>query len=161
MDTREMCESVGCAVESSAELVLLRFLNCVFLVDDEDDASPNPQEVSYGDGRVQSAGYAVLAKCGIAPSNSSNTGDQWPFNGNLIPGTHPQDGVCTTGPLSGPMNSDPLVLACCQAHDNCYAQHQCNASSWIPVMTGSCTVCNLKAVACIKQAVLPVVPPIP
>ena len=62
-----MYESVGCAVESSAVLVLLRFLDCVFLVDDEDDASPNPQEVAYGDGRVQPAGHAVLAKCGYCP----------------------------------------------------------------------------------------------
>ena len=96
-----------------------------------------------------------------APSNGSNISDQWTFNGNLFPGTHPQDGVFTTGPLSGPMNSNPLVLACCQAHDNCYAQHQSNASSWVPVNIGSCTVCNITVVACIKWAVLPVMPPIP
>ena len=96
-----------------------------------------------------------------APSNNHDTPDQWPFNGKLIPGTHPQDGVCTTGPFSNAMNSDPLVLACCQAHDKCYAQHQCNATSWVPILTASCTLCNIKAVACITQAVLPVGPLFP
>jgi RHS repeat-associated protein len=93
-----------------------------------------------------------------ALSNGSNKSDQWPLNGNLLPGTHPQDGVCTTGPLSGPMNSDPLILSCCQAHDNCYAAHGCNATSWIPnpLPWGACNTCNLKAAACIMSALAPI-----
>ncbi len=118
----------------------------------DSDSSSNSSPTTVSSGGV---GRTTVSSGGVGPS------DQWPFNGNLIPGTYPQDGVCTTGPLSGPMNSNPLVLACCQAHDKCYAQHQCNASSWLPVNPGSCTVCNIKAVACIKQAVLPVVPLIP
>ena len=95
---------------------------------------------------------------GSAPNNGNNKSDQWPVNGNLIPGTYPQDGVCTTGPLSGPMNSDPLILSCCQAHDNCYAAHGCNATSWIPnpLPWGACNTCNLKAAICIKNALPPI-----
>ena len=39
--------------------------------------------------------------------------------------------------------------------------HQRNATSWIPILPGACTLCNIKVVACIKQAVLPVVPIFP
>ena len=94
-----------------------------------------------------------------APNNGTNKSDQWPLNGNLLPLTpQRQDNVCTTGPLSGPMNSDPLILSCCQAHDNCYAAHGCNATSWIPnpLPWGACNTCNLKAAACIKNALPPI-----
>ena len=95
----------------------------------------------------------------VAPNNGSNKSDQWPVNGNLLPLTpQRQDNVCTTGPLSGPMNSDPLILSCCQAHDNCYAAHGCNATSWIPnpLPWGACNTCNLKAAICIKNALPPI-----
>ncbi len=36
--------------------------------------------------------------------------DHWPFNGNLLPLTpQRQDNECSTGPLRGPMNSNPLI----------------------------------------------------
>jgi RHS repeat-associated protein len=93
-----------------------------------------------------------------APSNTSNessVADHWPLNGNLLPLTpRGQDGVCTTGRLSNAMNSDPAVLSCCKAHDNCYAAHGCNATSWIPspLSGGSCTMCNITAASCISGA---------
>jgi len=78
----------------------------------------------------------------------------WPFNGNLWPGFTPQDGVCTTGPLSNRMNSNPAVLACCQAHDACYTNYNCNVSSFIPGgPAGPCKyVCNANVMACIATA---------
>ena len=93
---------------------------------------------------------------GTAPSKGSFL-DRWPFNGNLVPlPPAGQDGVCTTGPAAKAMNSDPAILSCCKAHDNCYDAHQCNATSWVPAplnpISGSCTMCNLKAAACISGA---------
>jgi RHS repeat-associated protein len=96
---------------------------------------------------------------GNAPNNGSNKSDQWPFNGNLLPiPPQRQDDRCTTGPLSGPMNSDPLIKSCCQAHDNCYAAHGCNATSWSPdpLPWGACNTCNLKAALCITNALPPI-----
>jgi hypothetical protein len=80
-----------------------------------------------------------------------------PANGNRIPGFTPQDGVCTTGLLSGPMNRNPKILACCQAHDACYTQYQCNASSFDPRgPSGPCkSICNANVEACIIKAVNP------
>jgi RHS repeat-associated protein len=97
---------------------------------------------------------------GGAPNNSPKNGSfpwGWPINGNMLPlkpGT--QDNKCTTGPLEGPMDQNPAVLSCCQAHDNCYAANQCNATSWIPnpLPWGACNVCNAKVAACITGAVL-------
>ena len=82
-----------------------------------------------------------------------------PANGNLRPGFTPQDGVCSTGPLSGPMNAIPSVLACCQVHDACYTQYQCNASSFDPRgPSGPCkSVCNSNVEACVTNALVPVV----
>ncbi len=89
----------------------------------------------------------------------SSVWNRWPFNGGMFPITpQPQDGVCTTGPLSGPMNSNPAVLSCCRAHDACYAAHGCNATSWIPFpinpnpIGGACSVCNARAAACITKS---------
>jgi RHS repeat-associated protein len=79
----------------------------------------------------------------------------YPFNGNVLPlKSQPQDGVCTTGPLAGSMNSVPSILACCQAHDACYAKYGCNASSFLPGgFPGPCqTVCNATVEACIFMA---------
>lgn len=100
------------------------------------------------------------AGAATATNNSPKNGSfpwGWPFNGNMLPlkpGT--QDNKCTTGPLEGSMDRNPAVLSCCQAHDNCYAANQCNATSWIPnpLPWGACNVCNAKAAACITGAVL-------
>jgi hypothetical protein len=83
----------------------------------------------------------------------------YPFNGNVLPlKSQPQDGVCTTGPLANSMNSNPLILSCCKAHDACYTQNKCNASSFLPVgPPGACSICNAKVAACIVNAL----PPIP
>ena len=79
---------------------------------------------------------------------------QAPYNGNVWSGFTPQDGVCSTGPLAGSMNSNPAILACCQAHDACYTKYSCNASSWLPFgIPGACsTTCNATAVGCIANA---------
>lgn len=78
----------------------------------------------------------------------------WPINGTLWPGFTPQDGVCSTGPFAAKMNSNPAILACCQAHDACYTQFHCNASSWLPgPVDGPCkTMCNATVVKCISKA---------
>jgi RHS repeat-associated protein len=79
---------------------------------------------------------------------------EWPLNGNDWPGFTKQDGVCSTGPLAPKMNSNPAILACCQAHDSCYTKYRCNASSWLPgPFPGACSsVCNATAVGCIVNA---------
>jgi RHS repeat-associated protein len=79
---------------------------------------------------------------------------EWPLNGNDWPGFTPQDGVCSTGPFASTMNSNPAILACCQAHDNCYTKYHCNASSWLPGgLPGACrSVCNATVVGCIVNA---------
>ena len=91
----------------------------------------------------------------VNPNQQTSPFDSWPFNGNTIPLTpQKQDGVCSTGWFSGPMNSNPLVLACCQTHDKCYAVHGCNATSFIPnsLPWGTCNTCNAEVVACITSA---------
>ena len=108
---------------------------------------------------ISQAGFLGQQGASGAPNKGSKTSDQWPFNGNLLPLTpQRQDNVCTTWRLSGPMNSDPLILSCCQAHDNCYAAHGCNATSWIPnpLPWGACNTCNLKAAICIMNALPPI-----
>jgi RHS repeat-associated protein len=55
------------------------------------------------------------------PNNDSIL-KHWPLNGNLWPGYTKQDGVCTTGPLADPMNSNPGIKACCATHDACYTK---------------------------------------
>jgi RHS repeat-associated protein len=79
---------------------------------------------------------------------------QWPFNGDIWPGFTRQDGVCSTGPLANSMNSNPAILSCCQAHDACYTQYHCNATSFIPGgFPGPCkSVCNAGVVKCIAGA---------
>ncbi len=104
-------------------------------------------------------GYGSQGGGNAAPSNSPKKGSfpwGWPLNGNMLPlKPGDQDNKCTTGPLEGPMDANPAVLGCCQAHDNCYAAHGCNMTSWIPndLPWGECNVCNAKAAACITGAV--------
>ncbi len=119
-----------------------------------DDSDPTGT-ISFLNG-VQAV-WGGLAYPFRAPSKTPSFLDRWPFNGNMIPmKPGKQDNACTTGPLSGPMNANPAVLSCCQAHDNCYAANGCNATSWIPndLPWGVCNVCNAKAAACITGAVL-------
>jgi RHS repeat-associated protein len=75
-------------------------------------------------------------------------------NGNTLPGFSRQDGVCTTGPFAASMNSDPYILMCCQAHDNCYTKFRCNATSFLPggFVGGACKACNRAVAACIVGA---------
>ncbi len=80
----------------------------------------------------------------------------YPLNGNILPYTRPQDGVCTTGPFAPSMNGNPAILKCCQAHDNCYEKNSCNVTSWSPVggfAFGKCKACNATVVGCIGGAV--------
>lgn len=41
------------------------------------------------------------------------------------------------------------VTACCDAHDNCWAQNDCNGWSWIGIGSLSCIGCNIRVVGCI------------
>ncbi len=80
---------------------------------------------------------------------------EWPLNGNDWPGSGFQDQVCSTGPFAPKMNSNPAILKCCQAHDNCYTTYRCNYSSWLPgnPINGACrSVCNATVVGCIINA---------
>jgi hypothetical protein len=93
------------------------------------------------------------------PDGPEGPNMDWPGNGSLTPNYGPQDGVCTTGRYFGPkMNSNPAILKCCQAHDNCYTQNHCNYSSWVPLpggpfSGGACrSVCNAAVVGCIIDA---------
>jgi hypothetical protein len=74
----------------------------------------------------------------------TNPFKEWPFNGDLVPFTKPQDGVCSAGPVIGPlMDANPGMLSACQWHDNQYDAYKCNATSWIPLLPGPCTVFNI------------------
>jgi RHS repeat-associated protein len=78
----------------------------------------------------------------------------WPQpNGNLWPGTDPgvQDQRCTLGWPLGPLaDSRPCFRRCCQGHDQCYADNQCNFSSWLVWLpVGPCNWCNVRTMNCI------------
>jgi RHS repeat-associated protein len=95
---------------------------------------------------------------GTTPSSLPNTLPlsalaSWPLNGNFWPGFTKQDGLCTTGPFANSMNSNPAILSCCEAHDACYKQFQCNASSFVGGLPGPCDlICNANVEACIANA---------
>ncbi len=86
--------------------------------------------------------------------NNTSPSSEWPLNGNDWPGSGLQDQVCSTGPFASKMNSNPAILKCCQAHDNCYTKYQCNYSSWLPGgLPGACrSECNATVVGCIGNA---------
>jgi RHS repeat-associated protein len=125
-----------------------------------------PSAIGILQGQVQAKMGCTQGNCngstsgGNAPSKTSPL-NQWPLNGNMLPLTpQPQDQKCSV-PLVGPtMDSNPAVKSCCQAHDDCYAAHGCNLTSWEPFLfplmnltiPGSCTLCNAKAAACIGAA---------
>jgi len=79
------------------------------------------------------------------PGVPNNLGDMVSKpNGNLWNGTEPQDGVCTLPGQWGVL-ADTCVIERCQRHDQCYADNECNLSSWIPNILGgdkSCNKCN-------------------
>jgi hypothetical protein len=78
----------------------------------------------------------------------------WP-NGNLRPGVYRQDGECTLpGRVAGPLNKNKRTKKCCQEHDECYAKHGCNASSWGRTLLGlpsACYMCNHRVVDCLLR----------
>jgi RHS repeat-associated protein len=62
-------------------------------------------------------------------------------NGNVWGEPDRQDGVCTLGPIFGPMG-DSCFPARCQRHDECYSENQCTASSWTSSVLGGTKSCN-------------------
>jgi hypothetical protein len=89
-------------------------------------------------------------------SNQRSLLSSWPLNGTIVPYTGQQDQKCSV-PLVGPsMDSNPAILKCCQAHDNCYEKYSCNMTSWnlgsaSPV--GACKACNAEVAGCIGGSV--------
>jgi RHS repeat-associated protein len=76
-----------------------------------------------------------------------------PFpNGNIWPGFFRQDNECSLGGSAA--NDRRCVKNCCEGHDNCYTDHQCNMSSWGTGFVGPCGSCNLRLVKCLYSAVL-------
>ncbi|MBI3352216.1 MAG: hypothetical protein HY036_06525 [Nitrospirae bacterium] len=78
-------------------------------------------------------------------------------NGNYTNGFETQDNKCTVGWLSPVANSNSCVLQCCQVHDNCYKENQCNASSWRGNFAGydlPCQRCNYAVAGCISIAIV-------
>ena len=68
----------------------------------------------------------------------------WPFNGDLVPFTHPQDQKFSAGPVIGPlMDSNPGMKSACIWHDNQYEAYNCNFTSWLPALPGPCTAFNI------------------
>lgn len=64
-------------------------------------------------------------------------------NGNMFPGFKGQDDVCTLWIFS-PIG-DACFLGRCKRHDDCYADNQCNVSSFLSSLLGgtkSCNKCN-------------------
>lgn len=62
-------------------------------------------------------------------------------NGNLWGDFEDQDGVCSLGPIFGPI-ADRCVLDRCERHDECYDENKCNATSWGSSMLGGSKSCN-------------------
>jgi hypothetical protein len=83
---------------------------------------------------------------GLGGSNGTNTSG----NGNFGGGFRDQDDKCSS--ITSFMNKQYCKRECCKAHDRCYKQHRCNASSWIGSLTGAngqCNSCNSTAASCI------------
>jgi RHS repeat-associated protein len=80
---------------------------------------------------------------------------QWFANGNITPydpkatnNGNGQDGVCSlgSGAFAGWVNSQAGMLSACQAHDSGYENEHCNATSWLGVLPGACTMVNAELV---------------
>jgi hypothetical protein len=78
----------------------------------------------------------------------------WPQpNGNAWGQFTPQDGICSQPMGLLRFNSQPCILKCCQAHDDCYTASKCNWSSFLTIASDSaCTSCNRTVVMCILNA---------
>jgi len=66
------------------------------------------------------------------------------FNGNIWGEPDRQDNQCTLGPIFGAIG-DFCFHNRCQKHDDCFAENQCTASSWVSSVLGvrkSCNQCN-------------------
>jgi hypothetical protein len=76
----------------------------------------------------------------------------WNWNGNLFPGSGPQDFECSS--IAKGLNKNKCTKECCVEHDKCYAKYGCNASSWVGGVIGVipspgiCQYCNAKAELC-------------
>lgn len=84
--------------------------------------------------------------------------DQRSPNGNLAPGTRPQDWICSSP--AGILNGFGCTKQCCIEHDECFAKHYCNESSWGGSLSSECQACNRRVLWCIliagpKQGCLP------
>ena len=106
--------------------------------------------------QIPGCGWAARLRA-LFHTEEGDVNPEWPGNGSLTPSFSVQDGVCSTGPFAPMMNGDPAILKCCQAHNDCYTQNRCNASSWIPLPDwlngGACrSVCNATVVGCIINA---------
>ncbi|MGV1100663.1 RHS repeat domain-containing protein [Thiovibrio sp. JS02] len=78
----------------------------------------------------------------LAGSHLFHLGDVFSTsNGNLWDGFTEQDNKCSLGPMLGPIG-DACFPENCQKHDNCYAENECNASSWVPSVLGGTKPCN-------------------
>ncbi len=78
---------------------------------------------------------------------------RFPSNGNLWPGTSPQNFICDF-PLDVSLEDNPCTQRCCVRHDECYARNGCNFSSWLGTFFGSflpCNLCNLDTVQCVRE----------
>jgi hypothetical protein len=62
-------------------------------------------------------------------------------NGNVWGDHRKQDGVCSL-PWPAGFVANECVLDRCQRHDECYAENQCTASSWMSNMLGGTKPCN-------------------
>ena len=78
----------------------------------------------------------------------------WP-NGNVLPGSNKQDGLCSFPEkyTASNMDANPCMLQCCQQHDDCYKKYGCNQSSWAsPSKAYSCVVCDKILLPCLAAA---------
>lgn len=84
------------------------------------------------------------------PKGLSGASGSW-SNGNFTSGYTGQDGVCSAS--AGVFNIWSCTKQCCKKHDQCYARHGCNMTSWLSnVLVGdgsACERCNSEAVDCI------------
>ena len=99
--------------------------------------------------------YSSLGEHGIPLGSAvhmspNSNGLSLPTNGNVLPGTHPQDMKCSS--IASGLNKNECTKQCCIEHDKCYKKYGCNQSSWVGNMVGArdaCNYCNAQAVSCV------------
>jgi RHS repeat-associated protein len=74
------------------------------------------------------------------------------WNGNIYGEFEPQNSICD--PPANRFNDKSCVVNCCVAHDACYENLRCNASSWWVPLPTRCQACNFRAMRCVAQALL-------